>query len=76
MLTMNRRNFATNSACAECSTLFIERSLMVRAAGLEPALLAKTDFESVASTIPPRPHSLHFLVATAERSEVSGPILD
>ena len=27
---------------------------MVRAAGLEPALLAKADFESAASTIPPQ----------------------
>lgn len=47
---------------------------MVRAAGLEPALLAKTDFESVASTIPPRPHSSHFLVVTAKRSEVPEPL--
>lgn len=37
---------------------------LVRAAGLEPALLAKTDFESVASTIPPRPHISHPLVVT------------
>lgn len=28
---------------------------MVRAVGLEPTLLAETEFESVASTIPPRP---------------------
>lgn len=28
---------------------------LVRVAGLEPALLAETEFESVASTIPPHP---------------------
>ena len=29
---------------------------MVRVVGLEPTLLAETEFESVASTIPPHPH--------------------
>jgi hypothetical protein len=37
-------------------------SKMVRVAGLEPALLAKADFESAASTIPPHPHNKALLV--------------
>lgn len=37
-------------------TLF-SRKGVVGAAGLEPALIAETDFESVASTIPPRPRT-------------------
>ncbi len=41
------------SGCSDSAN----RLAVVRAAGLEPALLAKTDFESVASTIPPRPHN-------------------
>jgi hypothetical protein len=40
---------------------------LVRAAGLEPALLAKADFESAASTIPPRPHNMPLLVAIHAR---------
>jgi hypothetical protein len=39
-----------------------EAESLVRVAGLEPALLAKTDFESVASTIPPHPHNTAPLV--------------
>ena len=32
------------------------RRKLVRVVGLEPTLLAETEFESVASTIPPHPH--------------------
>lgn len=41
---------------------------VVRVVGLEPTLLAETDFESVASTIPPHPHSFMSLVAVSRSS--------
>ena len=47
---------------------------MVRAVGLEPTHLAITDFESVASTIPPRPHwwGFNWPFARRQRPEAKG----
>ena len=50
------------------------RKSLVRVVGLEPTLLAKTDFESVASTIPPHPHISTLLVATRSCNRLRGPI--